>query len=251
LFQTMTGSAIEVSVVMPAYNEESTIGAAIDEVVAQVLALVPAGEIIIVDDGSRDLTGTIVSQRAANDRRIRYIRQPNGGHGPAVISGLSAARGNSILLLDSDCQVNLSDFSDHWHAFQRHQAVLGIRRPRFDGLHRVLISAGMTWLIRLLFGTAPVDAGTPFKLFRMEHWGAIKQLVGPANPIPAVLLAAYLVSDVQGVAQRRVIHRARAGSPSSLRPLRLAQVCLKAISALVRFRLNYSNRADVELSSHQ
>jgi len=107
---------------MPAYNEEQTIGAAIDEVVARVLSHIPAGEIIVVDDGSSDSTGLITLEKAAYDTRVKHLRRSNGGHGPAVISGLAAACGDNALLLDSDCQIDLIDFVEQMTKINRGRA---------------------------------------------------------------------------------------------------------------------------------
>lgn len=233
----MDGSGVKLSIVMPAYNEERTIGAALDEVVAQVVPVVPSAEIIVVDDGSVDATARIVADRAATDPRIRYIHQENAGHGPAVHAGLGAARGESVLLLDSDCQVALNDFSAHWREFEGRQAVLGVRVPRYDGWHRTILSMMMKGLVSVLFRVSPVDAGTPFKLVRMRHWIVAKQWIDPSNPIPAVLLAIYLVNNGGDVVQRRVVHRPRLGSASTLKPIRLFKFCSKGVAAIARFRL--------------
>ena len=232
----MEDKGIGLSIVIPAYNEERTIGAAIDEVIAHVISVVPSAEIILVDDGSVDATGRIASGRAAADPRIRYLRQENAGHGPAVYAGLGAARGDSVLLLDSDCQIALGDFDAHWKDFDGRDALLGIRMPRYDGWHRTILSLMMKGLVSILFRVSPIDAGTPFKLVRMKHWIAAKQWIDPSNPIPAVLLAIYLVNNGGDVAQRRVIHRPRLGSVSTLKPMRLLKFCSAGASAIARFR---------------
>ena len=86
-----------VSVVMPVYNVEAYVAEAIDSVLAQTY---PDFELIIVDDGGSDRSMEIV--RAYEDRRIRIITQANRGLAGARNTGIIAARGEYIALLDSD-----------------------------------------------------------------------------------------------------------------------------------------------------
>ena len=88
---------VKVSVIMPAYNRETYIRESIDSVLAQSFT---DFELIVVDDGSTDATAAIVE--SYTDRRIRLIRQSNGGVSVARNTGLEAARGRFITFLDSD-----------------------------------------------------------------------------------------------------------------------------------------------------
>jgi len=85
------------SVVIPAYNRESSILAAIESVRAQEIT---DWEIIVVDDGSTDQTADRVESLV--DDRIRLIRQKNRGGSAARNTGIDAARGQFIAFLDSD-----------------------------------------------------------------------------------------------------------------------------------------------------
>lgn len=88
--------APRISVVIPVFNGEEFLGAAIESVLAQAeLAL----EILVVDDGSTDESAT-VAQRFGEP--VRVIRQPNSGHVTARNRGLAAARGSYITSLDAD-----------------------------------------------------------------------------------------------------------------------------------------------------
>jgi glycosyltransferase involved in cell wall biosynthesis len=84
-----------VSVVIPAYNAERFIAEAIQSVLAQTYEVT---EIIVVDDGSSDHTCEV----AAGFARTRVLKQPNGGPGAARNTGIKAASGDWIALLDSD-----------------------------------------------------------------------------------------------------------------------------------------------------
>ena len=89
-----------VSVVIAAYNRASTVDRAITSALRQTL---PADEIIVVDDGSTDDTCNIVESLAAQDARIKLLREKtNRGGGAARNVGLAAAQGEFIAFLDSD-----------------------------------------------------------------------------------------------------------------------------------------------------
>jgi len=91
-----------VSVVIPFYNRERTLGRAIDSVFAQKWR---NWEIVLVDDGSADGSFAVASSYArAHPDRIRVVQQKNGGPGVARNTGISHARGQFIAMLDSDDQ---------------------------------------------------------------------------------------------------------------------------------------------------
>lgn len=94
----MSVSSPRVSVIIPTYNRESTIGLAIQSVLDQTFA---DFEVLVIDDGSTDSTESVV--RAFGDPRLAYLRQRHSGL-PAVArnTGLRRARGEYVAFLDSD-----------------------------------------------------------------------------------------------------------------------------------------------------
>ena len=87
-----------VSVIIPTYNMAKYVTEAIDSVLAQTVGDI---EVVVVDDGSRDNTADVMASYAS-DRRVRYIRKPNGGEASARNRGLREARGPLIAFLDAD-----------------------------------------------------------------------------------------------------------------------------------------------------
>jgi peptidoglycan/xylan/chitin deacetylase (PgdA/CDA1 family)/SAM-dependent methyltransferase len=88
-----------VSIVIPAYNAQTTLAHTLDSVLAQTLS---SWEAIVIDDGSNDSTGAIAQGFAARDERIRMLSQGNRGEGEARNAGMAGARGEWLLFLDSD-----------------------------------------------------------------------------------------------------------------------------------------------------
>ena len=88
-----------VSVIVPVYNAENTLRACVDSVLAQTAA---DFELILIDDGSRDASGLICDAYAEQDERIRVIHQKNAGVSAARNAGMDQARGEYVLVVDSD-----------------------------------------------------------------------------------------------------------------------------------------------------
>ena len=89
----------KVSVIMPAYNVEKYIEAALSSLLVQTYQNL---EIIVVDDGSVDGTASVIERLAAADERIRSLRQENAGVSSARNNALKLATGEYICFLDSD-----------------------------------------------------------------------------------------------------------------------------------------------------
>ena len=93
---------MKISVIIPSWNRADRLAAALDSVLAQSLA---AHEIIVVDDGSTDNTRALLDQHYPG---VRYLYQKNGGVSSARNTGIKAACGDWIALLDSDDRWDVS-----------------------------------------------------------------------------------------------------------------------------------------------
>ncbi len=88
-----------ISVIIPVYNVEKYLAECVDSVLGQSYI---DYEVILVDDGATDSSGTLCDTYAARDPRIRVIHRENGGLSAARNTGLKAARGEYVYFLDSD-----------------------------------------------------------------------------------------------------------------------------------------------------
>jgi glycosyltransferase involved in cell wall biosynthesis len=95
----------ELSVVIPAFNEEENVAAMHERLVAALGEVVDGLEILYVDDGSADATWERVLALAAEDPRVRGLRfARNFGHQAALTAGVDAARGTAVVIIDGDLQ---------------------------------------------------------------------------------------------------------------------------------------------------
>jgi dolichyl-phosphate beta-glucosyltransferase len=93
----------QISVIIPAYNEESRLPATLDSVYQYLSQRYPEFEILVVDDGSLDRTVDIVESYAKTHPRVRVLSyQPNQGKGHAIRTGILSASGELLLINDAD-----------------------------------------------------------------------------------------------------------------------------------------------------
>ena len=99
------------SVIVPAYNEDAGIAHTISAVAAEIDRLGVDAELIVVDDGSKDRTASIVAKASRADRRVRLVRAPHAGKGAAVRRGMLEARGAWRFFADADLSMPISELS--------------------------------------------------------------------------------------------------------------------------------------------
>jgi len=100
----------EISIVIPAFNEASRLPGTLDRIERYLATIGVPAEVIVVDDGSRDATVQVVSDRAARWPQLSLIKaERNGGKGGAVRRGMAAARGRYRIFTDADLSVPIDD----------------------------------------------------------------------------------------------------------------------------------------------
>lgn len=223
------------SVVMPAYNEEEVIARAVQEVQRHVLDQVPGSELMVVNDGSSDATGAILD-KLATDPRVRVLHRRNGGHGPALRSGMDEARGAWLFLLDSDRQIPLEGFAALWGSAADVDGIFGVRRERDDPWVRLWLTQAIRVALRVLFGVAVRDANVPFKLLRASLWADARPFIPADTLAPSLFLAVFAAVRGYRIRSVQVPHRRRSTGVPSIRAGKLLRLSLRGFGQLLRFR---------------
>lgn len=177
-----------VSLIVPAYDEEARLGVLFEKLGASAEGdLARAGlsylETVIVDDGSTDATSSLLQAAAARDVRIRPIlgQLRNRGKGAALATGIAAARGEIVLLVDVDLSTPLSCARPLAEAMRAAGTPMAIgsrdlEESRVEApLHRRLLGAGFNVAVRALTGLRHADTQCGFK---MIETGFARELVG-------------------------------------------------------------------------
>lgn len=96
---------MNVSIILPVLNEKDNIVPVYEKILEAIDQNVFTPEIIFVNDGSNDASGTIIKQLAASDKRVKYISfSRNFGHQAALTAGLDHAVGDAVITMDCDLQ---------------------------------------------------------------------------------------------------------------------------------------------------
>jgi glycosyltransferase involved in cell wall biosynthesis len=171
---------MRLSIVIPVYNEERTIGEVLDSVFAVDLAAVDR-EVIVVDDGSKD--GTVERVRASahfREGRVQLQHNPiNLGKGAAVRLGFAKAAGDIILVQDADLEFDPAAHASLIRPIVEGRAdvVYGSRFMAGAGsikLHSKLANHFLTTLTNVLFWSNLTDMETAHKVFRREVLDGIR-----------------------------------------------------------------------------
>lgn len=163
------------SVVVPCFNEEGRLAPTLDEMIAQLPAVVhDSFEIIVVDDGSSDHTvGVAEIKRETSGNRIRVVRHPvNRGKGAAVRSGAAAASGRWVLMADADGSTPITEVSRLLGEAQSgFDIVVGSRAIAHEAVtlstlpHRKLLGRLFNGVVNYLVLPGIHDTQCGFKLF--------------------------------------------------------------------------------------
>jgi glycosyltransferase involved in cell wall biosynthesis len=157
-----------VSAVFPCYNDAPTIGGLIDQVHAALAPLVPAVEVIVVNDGSADGSRELLDTMASERDWLRVVHHDhNRGYGQALISGFSNARNEWIFYTDGDAQYDAREAADLIPlATADVDIVQGYKVGRGDTWYRKVIGRTYHHAVKLLFGLKVRDTDCDFRLFR-------------------------------------------------------------------------------------
>ena len=161
---------MDLSVIIPIYNEIHTIKEIIQRVEAQGLA----NEILLIDDGSTDGTREILEEFVDKDHIKVLFHKKNQGKGSAVRTGLDAASGDVILIQDADLEYDPRDYPSLLQPIEEGIADI-VYGSRFLGAPRrtamfwhMVANKLLTLMTNILYDTILSDMETGYKVFRSE-----------------------------------------------------------------------------------
>ena len=226
-----------VSIIVPVFNERPVIEMVIRDLVEHVANVVPASEIIVVDDCSTDGTSSVLLKLASNEPSLRVIRsERNRGHGPALMTGLTAATQPWLFLVDADGQIPARSFMDLWGRRFAADVIMGRRDVRRDPRHRVFLSHVLERIVGRVARRAIADPNVPCKLVRRDVWLDVRPHMKATARIPSVLIAAGAALRGWRVESVSVDHVPRPHGRSKLHAGRLVHLGSRAVLDLLSFR---------------
>lgn len=166
-------SRVELSFVMPAYNEGDFIEGALDTLDRVVKDTDLRYEVVVVDDGSVDRTRAKATNYASKNGHVRVIGyNRNVGKGCAVRKGFMEALGKAVVFVDSDMDIDLKSISSYVEALRYGEIAIASKWHRESvvqiPLIRVILSHSFNVLIRLMTGVKLKDTQTGLKAIRRK-----------------------------------------------------------------------------------
>jgi len=178
---------VELSVVIPAYNEVENLAPLLAELRVALQPLGLAHEIVLVDDGSSDGTAERILAEAGHDSRIHpVLLESNSGQSAALAAGIARAVGRVIVTLDADLQNDPADLPIVLAALDHADVVSGVRAERQDSWMRRLSSRIANGVRRSVLGDPVSDIGCSFKAYRRETLEGLPMFVGVHRFLPAL-----------------------------------------------------------------
>lgn len=231
-------TGVDVSIVIPIYNEEENIPLLYEEIVTALSGLERAYEIIFVDDGSRDRSLAELERLQQADERVVVVAfRRNFGQTAAMSAGFDFARGDICITMDGDLQNDPRDIPSLIEKVEEgYDVVTGWRHDRKDPfLSRKLPSKIANRLISWITGVKLNDYGCTLKAFRKEVAANIRLYGEMHRFIPAI-------ASGMGISftEIKVNHRARQFGSSKYGISRTIRVVLDLIT--VKFLLSYATR---------
>ena len=160
------------SIVVPVFNEESTVGAVIARLLSVDLPV--AREILVVNDGSTDGTRAVLDALPAAGETLRIVHAPvNGGKGRAIRTGFEQARGTIVAIQDADLELDPAELGKLVAPILAHEsiAVYGsrfLRGSQGAPLKTVIANRFLTGLTNVLYGSSLTDMETCYKIMRAD-----------------------------------------------------------------------------------
>ena len=174
--QKTLGEQVDVSVIIPAYNEQWRLPTTLIEVITYFEERACPYEIVVVDDGSKDDTASLVKKFEKIRPGVRLIRVPtNQGKGYAVKTGMVNARGKRLLMADADGSAPIAELEKLEQALnQGADIAIGSRamfssdtKVQTDFFHKIR-GRVFNWLVNFVLLPGIADTQCGFKLFTLD-----------------------------------------------------------------------------------
>ncbi len=228
---------MDLSVVIPAYNEESNLQPLLAELKPVLAGLGKTYEIIVVDDGSADGTFTVLRRLKKDEKALTAIRhRRNFGQTAALATGFSHAKGNLVAVIDADMQNDPQDIPRLIGKLSEgYDVVSGWRYQRKDPFLKIFVSRLANGFRRLLTAEKVHDSGCSLKVYKKECLEDLP-LYGETHRFIPLLLAwkGFKIGEL------KVNHRPRKSGRTKYGIVRIMKGFLDLIT--IKFWVQYSTR---------
>ena len=179
---------IDISVVVPVYNEEETLPLLVPQINDVLQNLGKSYEMIFVDDGSKDRSRALLKEMVPRYRQVRVLGfKYNCGQTAAWAAGLKEARGDVVITLDADLQNDPRDIPMMLEHLKEYDMVTGWRQKRDDSWVKRITSRIANWIRNKSSGEDIRDSGSGFRAYKRECLENIKLYKGLHRFMPTLV----------------------------------------------------------------
>jgi glycosyltransferase involved in cell wall biosynthesis len=199
---------MDISVVIPLFNEEESLPELCEWIARVMNENHYTYEIILVDDGSKDRSWTVVEQLAASNPHIRGISfRRNYGKSAALNEGFKIAQGEVIITMDADLQDSPDEIPDLYRLIreQDFDLISGWKQKRYDPISKTLPTKLFNWATRRMSGIHLHDFNCGLKAYRNDVVKSIEVYGEMHRYIPVIAKS----SGFTKIGEKIVQHRAR------------------------------------------
>ncbi len=223
-------------IVIPAYNEQENIKQVVSDWYEVVEKYGEDSRLVVIDDGSRDSTYSILKDMAKTMPKLTALTKENTGHGATLLYGYRYALENGadyVFQTDSDGQTLPSEFEPFWIARNKYDVSIGYRNKRRDGLSRIFVTKILRLVVYICFRVYVLDANTPYRLMSAATLKENLSFIPDNFFLTNVALSAIYKKRRQKVHFIPISFRPRQGGRNSINIIKIFKVGFSSIRSFI------------------
>lgn len=204
----MENNELNISVVVPLYNEEESLPELHDWIVRVMTANQFSYEILFINDGSKDRSWEVIQQLHSRNTQVRGIKfQRNYGKSAALFAGFEAAKGEVVITMDADLQDSPDEISELYNMIMKedYDLVSGWKKKRHDPISKTIPTKLFNWATRKLTGISLHDFNCGLKAYKKVVVKSVEVYGEMHRYVPVLAKFAGFTK----IGEKVVVHQAR------------------------------------------
>lgn len=204
----MENNELNISVVVPLYNEEESLPELHDWIVRVMTANQFSYEILFINDGSKDRSWEIIQQLHSRNTQVRGIKfQRNYGKSAALFAGFEAAKGEVVITMDADLQDSPDEIPELYNMIMKedYDLVSGWKKKRHDPISKTIPTKLFNWATRKLTGISLHDFNCGLKAYKKVVVKSVEVYGEMHRYVPVLAKFAGFTK----IGEKVVVHQAR------------------------------------------
>ncbi len=204
----MENNELNISVVVPLYNEEESLPELHDWIVRVMTANQFSYEILFINDGSKDRSWEVIQQLHSRNTQVRGIKfQRNYGKSAALFAGFEAAKGEVVITMDADLQDSPDEIPELYNMIMKedYDLVSGWKKKRHDPISKTIPTKLFNWATRKLTGISLHDFNCGLKAYKKVVVKSVEVYGEMHRYVPVLAKFAGFTK----IGEKVVVHQAR------------------------------------------